>query len=109
MSQHLFVYGTLAPGRHNARQLADIDGSWQPATVRGHLLRPVRGSTGYCPCLVLDEEGDEVAGLVFSSVELHRHWPRLDRFEGPAYRRVSTVARTAGGGELDVQLYEFRG
>ena len=35
MTQRLFVYGTLAPGRANGHVLADVPGTWELATVRG--------------------------------------------------------------------------
>ena len=34
----LAVYGSLAPGRPNAHQLAALDGRWLPGTVRGRLV-----------------------------------------------------------------------
>lgn len=35
MPEQLFVYGTLAPGRPNAHVLADVPGTWRPATISG--------------------------------------------------------------------------
>jgi gamma-glutamylcyclotransferase (GGCT)/AIG2-like uncharacterized protein YtfP len=37
MSNHLFVYGTLAPGRPNEHVLADVPGTWKAAIVTGTL------------------------------------------------------------------------
>jgi len=37
MTERLFVYGTLAPGRPNEHILADVPGSWEPARVTGTL------------------------------------------------------------------------
>ena len=37
MIERLFVYGTLAPGRPKEHVLADIEGSWEAATVTGTL------------------------------------------------------------------------
>ena len=34
----LATYGTLAPGRDNNEQLADLKGFWQQGTVRGRLV-----------------------------------------------------------------------
>lgn len=39
MTDHLFVYGSLAPGKSNAHVLAGIAGSWQPARAKGSLLQ----------------------------------------------------------------------
>ncbi len=36
--EHLFVYGTLAPGRPNEHILADVPGTWQSAIVFGTLI-----------------------------------------------------------------------
>jgi gamma-glutamylcyclotransferase (GGCT)/AIG2-like uncharacterized protein YtfP len=38
MTDRLFIYGTLAPGRPNEHVLADVPGTWERATVRGKLL-----------------------------------------------------------------------
>jgi gamma-glutamylcyclotransferase (GGCT)/AIG2-like uncharacterized protein YtfP len=38
VTEHLFVYGTLAPGRPNEHVLEPLDGTWRRATVRGDLL-----------------------------------------------------------------------
>ena len=105
MTQHLFVYGTLAPGRANAHMLADVPGVWEPATVRGTLYPEGWGAALGYPGLVLAEDGDEVQGLVFSSDVLDRHWPRLDEFEGDGYRRVVTDARLHDGTQRAVHVY----
>jgi gamma-glutamylcyclotransferase (GGCT)/AIG2-like uncharacterized protein YtfP len=33
VTDRLFVYGTLAPGRPNEHVLADLGGTWEPAYV----------------------------------------------------------------------------
>ena len=63
----LFVYGTLAPGRPNEHVLGDIPGEWEPATVTGSLIHEGWGSELGYPGIVLDDQGTEVPGLVFSS------------------------------------------
>jgi len=102
---HLFVYGSLAPGRDNADLLAGIPGRWEPATVTGTLHAQGWGAALGFPGLVLDPHGDEVAGLVFTSDELPAHWPRLDDFEGEGYMRVITSARLAGGSVVKAHVY----
>jgi len=102
---HLFVYGSLAPGRDNADVLAGIPGHWQPATVTGTLHAQGWGATLGFPGLVLDPHGDEVAGLVFTSDELPAHWQRLDDFEGDGYIRVITSARLADGSHVKAHVY----
>jgi gamma-glutamylcyclotransferase (GGCT)/AIG2-like uncharacterized protein YtfP len=34
---------------------------------------------------------------LFESADLPLHWPRLDAFEGPGYRRVATGVATDAG------------
>jgi len=91
--QHLFVYGTLAPGRANHEVLQDIPGSWEAATLRGTLLEEGWGAAMGCPGIVPSVDGDEVEGFVFSSAHLADHWPRLDALEGEGYQRVPVTVR----------------
>lgn len=108
MIERLFVYGTLAPGKPNAHVLADVRGTWQPASVTGRLLPEGWGAALGYPGIVLDDDGDAVRGLVFSSDELAAHWARLDAFEGEGYERVLTVARLDGGATVDAYIYRLR-
>lgn len=88
MTYRLFVYGTLAPGRPNEHVLADVPGEWEPATVIGTLLQEGWGAAvGYLG-IILDKNGGEIAGFLFSSERLTEHWARLDQFEGGGYERV---------------------
>ena len=93
----LAAYGTLAPGRSNHHQLAGLAGAWRPGTVLGHHVASGWGATLGFPALSLADDGDPVAVMVFESADLPAHWPRLDAFEGDAYRRTEvTVATDAG-------------
>lgn len=105
MTQRLFVYGTLAPGRANAHVLAGIPGTWQPATVRGTLLPHGWGAALGYPGLILDQGGVEVRGLVFSSGRLADLWPRIDDFEGDGYERVQTLVRLQDGSAVEAFVY----
>lgn len=97
-SQRLFVYGTLAPGRPNEHVLADLDGSWEPATITGRLEERGWGAALGFPGLVLDTSGNDVVeGLLISSPALPKRWAELDEFEGPGYERVEATVRTATG------------
>lgn len=107
MLERLFVYGTLAPGRPNEHVLAAVPGRWEPATVRGRLYPEGWGAAAGYPGIVLAEDGDEVRGLVFSSVALATHWARLDAFEGPGYQRVPVTARLADGTLVEAQVYQL--
>lgn len=100
----LATYGTLAPGRVNHHQLADLEGAWRRGTVRGRLVEAGWGAALGCPGLILDPAGDAVEVHVFESAALPDHWVRLDAFEGPGYRRVVVAVRTLDG-DLDASIY----
>jgi gamma-glutamylcyclotransferase (GGCT)/AIG2-like uncharacterized protein YtfP len=93
----LAVYGSLAPGEVNHHQLAGLQGSWRPGTVRGKRFESGWGATLGFPGLILDPTGPTVDVQLFESSDLPGHWARLDEFEGPGYRRVVTQVRTANG------------
>ena len=105
MTQRLFVYGTLAPGRSNEHLLEEIGGSWQKASVRGTLSPEGCGATFGYPVIVLDRFGDEVDGFLFSSDKLSEHWAKLDEFEGEGYERVLTMAILSN--KSTVEAYEY--
>ena len=108
MTQRLFVYGTLAPGRPNEHVLAEIPGTWEPATVEGTLLPEGWGAAVGYPGIVLDELGGEVHGFIFSSQELSAHWARLDAFEGDGYERVVTAAELGDGTIVETHIYALK-
>ena len=105
MIDRLFVYGTLAPGRPNAHVLAELRGTWAPATVRGTLHPEGWGAAAGYPGIVLNETGGEVRGLIFRSEDLAAHWRRLDEFEGGGYKRVLTLATLADGTVVQAYIY----
>lgn len=107
MTHRLFVYGTLAPGKPNEHILADLPGTWQPATVVGKLFPEGWGAAMGYPGIVLDDGGDEVAGLLFSSENLPAHWARIDAFEGEGYERVLTSAKLDDGRTVDAYIYRL--
>ena len=102
--KRLATYGTLAPGRVNHHQLADLKGTWRPGTVRGRLVEIGWGAELGYPGLILDPAGPEVEVHVFESPDLPEHWPRLDAFEGDGYRRVA-VRVNGEDGDLDAWIY----
>jgi gamma-glutamylcyclotransferase (GGCT)/AIG2-like uncharacterized protein YtfP len=86
-TQRLLAYGTLRPGEANGHLLAGL-GSWRRARVRG----TVGDWCGY-PILRPDERGPAtVEAMVLTAAGLPARLADLDRFEGPAYRRVWLVA-----------------
>ena len=100
----LATYGTLAPGRANNEQLSDLRGNWRQGTVRGRLVDAGWGAKLGFPGLVLDPTGEAIEVFVFESVELLKHWPRLDAFEGAGYRRVVTWVNTTDG-DIEASIY----
>ena len=100
----LAVYGTLAPGRPNNHQLADLTGAWVVGKVRGELTEEGWGSALGYPGLTLNGHGVEIDVQVFESPDLPSHWARLDAFEGDGYRRVVTSVKVATG-SLDACIY----
>lgn len=91
--RRLAVYGSLAPGEENERELADLAGSWRRGLVRGDLLDRGWGARIGFPAFVRNPEGSEVDVQVFESEELPRHWARLDAFEGLGYTRILVPVR----------------
>ena len=108
MTDHLFVYGTLAPGRQNAHVLAEVPGTWEPASVRGTLHPEGWGAAVGYPGIVLDEHGGEVQGFLFSSDELATHWDRLDAFEGDGYARAVTRVKCEDGSLVQAYIYTLK-
>lgn len=108
MIDRLFVYGALAPGRPNEHILADVSGNWESASVRGMLLQEGWGAAVGYPGIILDEQGEEVHGLVFSSDQLSAHWTRLDEFEGNEYERILTAVRLQDGTLVEAYIYKLR-
>lgn len=105
MTDKLFVYGTLAPGRPNEHILAPIAGTWQPATVTGKLYQNGWGAALGYPGIVIDSQGDKVEGLIFSSDKLPDNWSMFDEFEGEGYQRVTVTVELADGNNTDAQIY----
>ena len=88
VDQRFATYGTLAPGKPNHHQLADLSGKWCIGTVRGRLVPKGWGADLGFPALILSPDGDEIVVHLFESIDLPQHWQRLDQFEGTAYCRV---------------------
>ncbi|MGI9367185.1 MAG: gamma-glutamylcyclotransferase family protein [Rhizobiaceae bacterium] len=102
----LVTYGTLAPGRVNHHQLADLKGTWQKGTVVGRLLDKGWGAVHGCRGIILDPSGEKVEVHIFESVDLPSHWSRLDEFEGEGYKR-SIVEVLTQNGQVSGSIYEL--
>jgi gamma-glutamylcyclotransferase (GGCT)/AIG2-like uncharacterized protein YtfP len=97
--QVLVVYGTLAPGRANHAVIAPVRGTWQPGLIHGTLRHEGWAADLGYPGFVHAPQAAQrpIEVVVLSSAELGAHWPRLDAFEGPGYRRLLTpYALTTG-------------
>jgi len=90
----LATYGSLAPGRTNHDQLDGLEGRWSRGHIHGTLVDAGWGAGLGYPALILDPDGPSIEVHVFESADLPAHWARLDRFEGPGYRRVATTVHT---------------
>ncbi|MEM7281231.1 MAG: gamma-glutamylcyclotransferase family protein [Pseudomonadota bacterium] len=108
MTQRLFVYGTLAPGRPNEHVMKHMNGTWRSATVKGHLRREGWGADLGYPGIELTESGDDVVGHLFESEELSRFLRELDEFEGAEYQRVLTTVFLPNGDVVDAWIYRLR-
>jgi gamma-glutamylcyclotransferase (GGCT)/AIG2-like uncharacterized protein YtfP len=102
----LAIYGTLAPGRANHHQLADLNGRWSPGTVNGTLMEQGWGARFGYPGIILDAAGGPVKVQLLESPDLPQHWSRLDEFEGSGYRRVATTVDTEDGA-VEAFIYEL--
>ena len=108
MLEHLFVYGTLAPGRTNEHVLRDVPGTWQEGTIRGHRRNEGWGAQQGYPGVVVDDAGVIVEGYLFSSEALQAEWKRLDAFEGGQYERVHVDVHLADDQVVKAYVYQIR-
>lgn len=108
MTDRLFVYGTLAPGRPNEHILAELSGSWQPASVKRSLRNEGWGASMGYPGIVLSESGETVDGFIFQSKDLSSYLKQLDDFEGDGYKRVKTLATLENGAIVETYIYVLK-
>jgi gamma-glutamylcyclotransferase (GGCT)/AIG2-like uncharacterized protein YtfP len=106
--QRLFIYGTLSPNGPNAHVLNEIGGEWEAAVIKGYLIEEGWGSSMGYPGLVVDDNGEDVHGYVFNSVNLEKSWCYLDGFEGEDYERMVTTVTLANGGQVQAYVYALR-
>ena len=98
-TQTLAVYGTLAPGRPNHHVVAPLGGVWTEGVIEGDLHPVGWGATLGYPAFRPRPGGPAVAVHVLTAAALATDWPRLDRFEGPAYRRILVPVFTPGAAD----------
>jgi gamma-glutamylcyclotransferase (GGCT)/AIG2-like uncharacterized protein YtfP len=105
-SHRLAVYGSLAPGRKNHNQLADLAGAWEHNLyVEGELIDGGWGlQLGY-PSLQWKSGGARIDVALFVSRSMPDHWDRLDRFEGEDYSRILVPVFNRNGLYTIANLY----
>lgn len=107
ISHRLAVYGSLRPGQPNHHELDDLYGEWRPGVVHGHLHDRGWGAELGYPGVVLDPQGPAVSVMVLTSPHLPDAWPRLDNFEGSAYRRSVVEVELDDGATVLANIYEI--
>ena len=108
MTQCLFVYGTLGPGRPNEHILSAIGGTWEEASVNGYLKSQGWGAAMGYPGIILDNHAGEIKGYIFCSNNLNYHWDELDDFEGEEYLRILTTIKTKDNNYVEAYIYTLR-
>ncbi len=97
MSNHLIVYGSLAPGGPNHGLISELHGDWVRGWVTGELLERGWSAAMSYPALRWCPEGGDIDAHLLISPELPRHWQRLDDFEGLEYERILAPFWTPDG------------
>ena len=74
--------------------------------MRGRLVEAGWGAAFGYPGLVLDVRRDVIEVELFQLRPTYAaHWPRLDAFEGPGYRRVTVVGDRCRAQRLPACIY----
>jgi gamma-glutamylcyclotransferase (GGCT)/AIG2-like uncharacterized protein YtfP len=76
-----------------------IQGVWKKAKIQGKVERKGWGAELGFPGFRVGTKNDQsnIDAFVFLSSELNHHWPRLDDFEGPEYRRILAKYKSEDG------------
>jgi gamma-glutamylcyclotransferase (GGCT)/AIG2-like uncharacterized protein YtfP len=115
MSDYLFVYGTLLPGRAPAALAAIVDALAvvDSGTIAGRMY-----DLGSYPGVVPgDSAGELVRGVVLCIADPAATWPVLDRYEGynpsdpqgSLFVRLRGCVQLAHGGTLEAWVYWYHG
>jgi gamma-glutamylcyclotransferase (GGCT)/AIG2-like uncharacterized protein YtfP len=88
-SQHLVVYGTLAPGRVNHYIVEHIVGTWRDDVyVEGEFVNSGWAAEFGYPMIRWKPGAARIASYLLTSEMLPASWSDLDRFEGSEYCRI---------------------
>lgn len=99
-SHSLCVYGTLRHNKVNHHWIEDLGDP-----VAGSIRGIVSEKHGY-PIFEPTRDGDEIDVELYSSDRLTpKRWQELDKFEGPAYRRMLVPVRQADGSHTIATTY----
>lgn len=102
----LALYGILRPGGTHHHEVRSIAGTWHTGTVRGWCHQITWGPADGFDGITLDHSAPPVDVDILDADRLEQHIDRLDRFEGPGYRRVTTTATLDDGTQVEVDIYE---
>lgn len=102
----LAFYGILRPGGTHHFEVSSIPGTWTTGTVHGWTYQITWGPADGYDGITLAADAPAIAVDILESDALADHLDRLDRFEGPGYRRVTTDARLADGSTVAVEIFE---
>ena len=102
-SHHLAVYGTLVPNAPNAQELSGLEGEWHEGEVNG-VIQKRDGFAEFSWSL----SREPVPVRVLSCPGLRDRFGRLDRFEGPRYRRILVPVLIDGIARIS-NIYEGTG
>lgn len=107
-AEKLAVYGTLAPGKVNHHQIADLGGDWRDAALRGELGQVPEGVHQGLPGLRLDPAGSVMPVRLLVSAKLPSAWSRLDAFEDAEMQRLLVLLEQQGKATDVVNVYALR-
>lgn len=64
-----------------------MDGHWVDGFIKGYVFDVTWGGADGYPGFYPDPDGHDIPVGVLVSDDWDRHWDRLDKFEGPGYKR----------------------
>lgn len=105
----LIVYGSLAPGKSNHKEIAHISGTWKAGEIHGKLEDRGWGAGVGFPGLVNAQPSKPIEVQILFSEDLPTHWNAIDRFEGDEYVRRLIDFELVDGQRGRGYVYYLRG